>query len=928
MAAETSGQQYDRQYFDTSLGPIPYDRTHPEWLEFFGAIADHIAGDIKPKRVLDVGCAKGFLVEALRDRGVDAWGIDISEYAIGEVRDDIRPFCRVGSVVDLTADDTCDLVVCIEVLEHLDEDDGRRAIAAICASTSDVLFSSSPDDFTEPTHVNVRSRSWWIDRFAERGLQLDVGFDAGFIAPHAMRFRADASISSPLDALLAQRHRLLRQNEELQVQRDRVQRDFVAVRRAVDAVRADLVARRLEVTALRRDNEAKNDAIVAHQAARRQLEDDLVALQSNAQDKDRLIAGLNYHLLALQRTIGWKVLERLRRMRDHILPADSRRRDLYWQLRRPLEVLLDEGPTAVFRKTQHKIRLKRRGQEFLVKVPPAETAPNRDLQYQLWIERHRLMPSDIAAMETAAKGFAYTPVISVVTPVYNTDEIWLRKAIESVRAQIYPHWELCLVNDGSTKPRVRAVLDEYVAIEPRVWVEHLSRNHGIAGASSHGLALATGDFVALLDHDDELPPEALYEVVKRLNEDRDLDLLYTDEDKLEVDGHRVEPFFKPDWSPDLLLSMNYITHLAVFRRSLLAEIGGFRPGLDGSQDYDLLLRFTERARRIAHIPKILYHWRKIPGSAAASAAAKPLAYEAGRQAIEDAVGRRGREARVENTLPGLYTVRYKLTEAPLVSIIIPTRDRWSLLQQCLRSIEERTTYPRYEIIVLDNDSSEPETLKGLNAIADRWRVYPYPGPFNFSAINNFGASQARGEYLVFLNNDTQVVEAEWLTAMLEHAQRPEVGAVGARLHYPDGRIQHAGLVLGVGGVADHAFKGLPGNAFTYFAFADVVRNVSAVTAACMMVPRRAFEQVGGFDERLNVALNDVDLCLRLGQRGYLIVYTPFALLYHHESSTRGRLHPPRDEEQVWARWGELIGKGDPFYNPNLTLSRTDWSLAD
>ena len=402
--------------------------------------------------------------------------------------------------------------------------------------------------------------------------------------------------------------------------------------------------------------------------------------------------------------------------------------------------------------------------------------------------------------------------------------------------------------------------------------------------------------------------------------------IYTDEDKLEPTGQRVEPFFKPDWSPDLLLSMNYITHLSVFRRSLLEEIGGFRPGLDGSQDYDLLLRFSERARRIAHISQILYHWRKIPGSAAASAVAKPLAYEAGRRAIEDAVNRRGYEAHVANVRPGLYSVRYKLRDTPLVSIIIPTRDRWPLLRECLRSIEEKTRYSSYEIIVLDNDSTEPETLKGLDAIADTCQVYSYPGIFNFSALSNFGAAKASGEYFVFLNNDTQVIEGDWLTAMLEHAQRPEVGAVGAKLTYPDGRIQHAGVVLGVGGVADHAFKGLPRDEFTYFAFANVVRNCSAVTAACMMMPRPVFEEIRGFDERLPVALNDVDLCLRLRQRGYLIVYTPFALLYHHESGTRGRLCPPEDEKLVWAAWGDVIRKGDPYYNPNLTLSLTDWSL--
>jgi GT2 family glycosyltransferase len=263
----------------------------------------------------------------------------------------------------------------------------------------------------------------------------------------------------------------------------------------------------------------------------------------------------------------------------------------------------------------------------------------------------------------------------------------------------------------------------------------------------------------------------------------------------------------------------------------------------------------------------------------------------------------------------------------LVSIIIPTRDRWSLLQQCLRSIEEKTAYRRFEVIVLDNDSAEPETVRALNAVAGKYRVLPFPGAFNFSALNNFGAAHARGEYFLFLNNDTQVVEPEWLGAMLQLAQRPDVGAVGARLHYPDGRIQHAGVVLGIGGVGDHAFRGLAGDVYSYFGFASVARNVSAVTAACMMVPRRVFEEVGGFDEQLQVALNDVDLCLRLRERGYLIVYTPRAHLYHHESGTRGRLHPPRDEQLVWERWGDVIRRGDPYYNPNLTLSRTDWTLA-
>jgi len=948
------GCGYDRHYFETALGAVPYDRRYREWTDFFATIADRIVAQIKPRRVLDVGCAKGFLVEALRDRGVEAFGIDISEYAIGEVREDIRPYCRLASAAE-PLHGRYDLITCIEVVEHLGEEEGRRAIANICGSTEDVLFSSTPDDFAEPTHVNVRPTAWWIERFAEHGFHVELEFDAGVVAPHALRFRAGPATRGAVDGLLGQRHRLMDQIvalrsevasrngsiEELRreaaerketmaalgARRDRLQSDLAAVQRGAQALRNELAARRAEQARLAQDVAAASGILAELRGTHEGWHRQIAALHLTDEEKNRLIAGLNHHLLVVQRTIGWKILERLRRGRDRLAPPNSRRRDAYWFARRCAEVLLDEGVKAFCVKARQKVRRRWRGGERLIKVRvPEQAPPDPTLQYQLWIARHRLAAHDIAVMKAEIENFAYSPVISVVVPVYNTDEIWLRKAIESVGAQIYPHWQLCLVNDASTRPHVPGVLDEYGAGDPRVEVAHLPSNRGISGASAHGLEMATGEFVALLDHDDELAPEALFEVVKRLNQEGDLDLIYTDEDKLELDGHRVEPFFKPDWSPDLLLSMNYITHLSLFRRSLLAEIGGFRPGLDGSQDYDLLLRASEHARRIAHIPKILYHWRKIPGSAAASSAAKPFAYEAARQAIADAVKRRGREADVNCGLPGLYTVRYKLRGVPLVSIIVPALDHWPRLRQCLHSIESRTRYPRYEIIVLDSGSADAETMAGLDAVARRWPVHRHPGALNSSALNNLGASRSRGEYLVFLGADTQVIEPDWLGAMLEHAQRPEVGAVGARLHRPDGRIQHAGLVLGVGGVVDHAFCDLPADAFGYFALAGVVRNVSAVSGACMMIGRGPFEALEGFDERFRVALNDVDLCLRLGRRGHLIVYTPHALLIHQESGNGGRPYSPADEELMWTVWGDAIRKGDPYYNPNLALSRADWGL--
>jgi GT2 family glycosyltransferase/SAM-dependent methyltransferase len=931
-------------------------------MQFFARIADAIVADLRPRRVLDVGCAKGFLVESLRDRGVEAFGIDISEYALSEVRPDIRPYCRLASATE-RFDGTYDLIVCIEVLEHLSEADGRRALANICASASDVLFSSTPDDFVEPTHVNVRPASWWIERFGELGFALDPEFDARFISAHAMRLRAGAPSESAVDRLLAQRARLLGEVAALRAhdasraaiverlestvsglraREARLRSDQRAVQRAAEALRHEVVARRLNEAAASKlvsDLRGAMDVLGATNAALDTSNAELAArnaelaarnadLASMSEEKDTLIAGLNFHLLNLQRTIGWKVLERIRRGRDLVLPQQSRWWNVYCRARRPIEVWLDEGLAAAVQKAQYKIRRLRRREGELFATPPLPyTAVDEDLQYQLWVERHRLTATAVTALKAAVDTLRYTPVISIVTPVYNTDPVWLRKAVESVRAQAYPYWELCLADDGSSRPEIRPILDEYAALDPRIRVKHLSENQGIAGASNHALSLASGEFVAFLDHDDEIAVNALFEVAERLNVEPDLDLIYSDEDKLDPTGHRVEPFFKPDWNPDLLLSMNYVTHMSVFRRSRLQDIGGLRLGFDGSQDYDLLLRFTEQTSRIGHIPKILYHWRKIPGSAAASAAAKPFAYEAGRRAIAEALERRGREATVTSPRPGLYTARYGLKSRPLVSIIIPTRDRWPLLQQCLRSIEMKTTYTEYEIVILDNDSREADARSGLRAAAEKWRVFPCPGPFNFSRMNNFGRARARGEYLVFLNNDTQVVEPGWLHALLEQAIRPEVGAVGARLHYPDGRVQHAGLVLGVGGIADHAFRGLPGDSLAHFSFASVVRDVSAVTAACMMVSRVRFEEVGGFDERLQVALNDVDLCLRLRARGYLIVYTPFALLYHHESGTRGRLHPPAEEELMWNRWGETIRRGDPYYNPNLTLSRTDWGVG-
>jgi GT2 family glycosyltransferase len=550
-------------------------------------------------------------------------------------------------------------------------------------------------------------------------------------------------------------------------------------------------------------------------------------------------------------------------------------------------------------------------------------------QYRLWLEQHRLSPAQIEACLEDVETFVRRPVISVLMPVFNTDARWLTTAVESVRHQIYPYWELCLVDDASTKPSVAPLLAKLCASDSRIKLKSLATNEGISGASNHALSLAAGEFVGLLDHDDRLAPEALYEVVKRLNTDPTIDFVYTDHDLYDSKGDRRSPFFKPDWSPDLLLSMNYITHFCLYRRALVEQVGGFRKGLEGSQDYDLMLRVTECARRIEHIAKPLYSWGQAPASVASNPQAKPYAHEAGRRALHDALARRKIDGEVVDGYgsPYRYRVKRQIAGEPLVSIIIPTRDNWRLLKRCIDSLETRTTYRNLEILVIDNQSQDTETLRYLAQLAHR--VIPFAEAFNFARMNNMAAASARGDHLLFLNDDTEAIEPEWLTSMLEHSQRPEVGAVGARLLFPNKTIQHAGVVIGIQGKAGHAFWGFPGDHPGYYDLARVIRNYSAVTGACLMVRRAAFEEIKGFDEAFAISYNDVDLCLRLRERGYLIVYTPYAELYHYQSASRGAYNPETDrkyEELLRARWNSLFEHGDPYYNPNLTLTAFDFSL--
>ncbi|WP_254214212.1 glycosyltransferase family 2 protein [Burkholderia multivorans] len=564
--------------------------------------------------------------------------------------------------------------------------------------------------------------------------------------------------------------------------------------------------------------------------------------------------------------------------------------------------------------------------------------------YARWIAQYDTIDdAKRATLRTAVARFARRPLISIVVPTYNSDIALLHEMIESVRAQIYPHWELCIADDASTIEAVRTTLADYASRDARIKVVLRDRNGHIAEASNSALACASGEYVALLDHDDILPEHALYMVVKAINEHSGARLFYSDEDKLTPDGRRIAPYFKSDWNPELFLTQNLFSHLGVYETALVREVGGFRKGFEGSQDHDLALRCIEKAghNAVHHIPHILYHWRVVPGSTAASGAEKPYALTAGIRAVEEHLQRIGVEATVSQAASdiGLIRVRYAMpAPAPLVSIVIPTRDGVELLRQCVESIFTRSTYPNFEIIIVDNGSVKPETLAYFDSLNTHpnVRVLRDDRPFNFSALNNAAVSQSHGEYICLLNNDIEVITPEWLEEMVSLAARPGNGAIGACLWYPNDTLQHGGVMLGLGGVAGHIHARLPRGAFGYFGRAVSTQNLSVVTAACLLIRRSIYDEVHGLDEELAVAFNDVDFCIRVRNAGYRNVWTPYAELYHHESATRGSDLSPekarrfaREIRFMEQRWGAALFN-DPAYNPNLTLdaSKHAFALAD
>ena len=968
--AASPDADYGANYYASHCGPIPYSRQFPEWSAFFAGVADRIVALLRPKRVFDAGCAHGFLIEALWDRGVQAWGRDISSFAVSQARLDMRPFVSAGSITE-SLGGPFDLVTCVEVLEHMTEEDTTAAIAAMAAAAPLVLFSSSPTDLDEPTHITVRPIRWWLDRFAAAGLAPMPDFDASFLTPHAYLLqRTDEPITERLldnfAALMRMRMTVKSEESTIHALRGEIATAFAALaetRATAEAARAELAgtSNTLQHTAALLEHERAWAGELDRERSR--LSGIITETHRAQADAAAEIGALRDHVAGLEEVE--RAFHRSSRHLSDVLGSTS------WRLTRPVRTALGLMPPSARHLVRRTIRLAcwtarfqlparwrewKEAQRRLALLPatpsplqvsaaPADTPPLPPLGsamdrsfYARWVEEcDRLTVKDCLMIRGHIQRFRRQPMISVLLPAYNTPAELLREAIASVRAQLYPVWELCIADDASTQVHVRDIIEDACAKDARIRSVRRAHNGHISAASNSALELAQGEYVALLDHDDILAERALYEIVAALDRHPDTDVVFSDEDRLQ-DGVRHSPYFKPGWDPDLLLGQNSVSHLGVYRTSLLREIGGFREGYEGSQDHDLALRAIRAAgsERVKHVPAVLYHWR-LRGDGSFSDTQLARCVDASRRAVSEYVralpGGGGAQVVANPFISSFHRVIWPLPdELPKVSAIVPTRDKAHLLAMCMRGLLHSTEYGNLEVLIVDNGSSEPDALRLLDEMeADpRVRVLRDGRPFNYAALNNCAAREATGEFLLLLNNDIEVTDAGWLREMVSQALRPGVGTVGAKLLYPDGRIQHAGVVLGVGsfdggpGIAGHFGHNEPKESVGYFGHSVLQRTVSANTAACLVVRRAVFLEVGGFDEaKLPIAFNDVDLCLRIGQRGLRHVWTPFAELLHHESASRGKDHSPEnvalsDSENHHMRkaWGVLLDS-DPFFNPNF-----------
>ena len=987
---------YGPDYYATALGSIPYERS-AHWLNFFSIVADQIIRALRPHSVLDAGCAMGFLVEAFWDRGIYCEGFDISEYAIANVRRDMKDYCSVGSLTT-PIPRRYDLITCIEVLEHLFPQELEPAVANLCAASDAVLISSSPSDFDEPTHHSVKPPIFWLQLFSRFEFWPDANFDASFITPHAILFRKGNPASEDFLRLFSEytRYKMAFEaraaevrNLEGQVQSSISQTDQLrhllseSTRQATDLVSTvetlneQIEAATLSQTELQAAYAKLQQILSTSRAERDQLafelnaERDQLAFELNA-ERDQLafelkragmarelseasdverqhLAAQNQHLTAECQQLASECVKLVAQLERVTHEKDEAQATVHavlvsraWRLaekcRKPLRIIrqgwrrlrtssgsdLQEQTDAILKQANPLALNSSNGSETegsherRSAAPECSTSP--DYFYQRWIDEHEPTVLDLLTQRESAD-LPGDPLFSIIVPAHETDALMFKACVQSILEQSYRSLELCVVITPTSPPENRKLIRGLADHDLRIRLLELEQNRGISGNTNAALDLATGDFIALLDHDDTLAPFALFELASCLRTQPDINIVYSDHDYLDEQGLRCNPLFKPDWSPEIMFSANYITHLTVLRTSLIRLIGLFDPSTDGAQDWDFFFRATEHTDRIAHIPKILYHWRMHPGSTARNDSAKAYVANAQLIAIGRHMERSGMEADPEVMPDGLLHVRFRRAPEGMISIVIPTRDRVELLTRCISTLLEVTQHDQFEILIVDNGSRESATKEYLCSLENdaRVRVLWQPGPFNYSAVNNRGAREARGNYLLFLNNDVEITNPNWLTELVSWANLPSIGIVGAKLLRANGDIQHAGVTLGMSGFADHPFADGPSLAFGIGGSTSWYRNYLAVTGACMMIRRQVFDELGGFDQNFMLCGSDVEICLRAHERGYRIVYNPFAELIHHEAQTRGPDVPSGDFVESFQHYRRWLLSGDPYWNPNLSL---------
>ena len=861
------GLLYDAEYYRQHCGPEPYGRTQA-WLEFFAHAADLLTRSLQPRRVFDAGCAWGLLVEAFRDRGVEAWGVDISPYAIAQVRSDLQPYCRVGSLTE-PIEGSFDLITCIEVLEHMPENEADQAIRNLCHSTDTILFSSTPSDFSEPTHVNVRPILSWLQLFGEQGFIPDVLFDASSITPHAFLFRRS---SLPVDAL------------PLFAEKLRMRADLAQVEREKLRIQAELL----------------------------QSDDEKMRIQAELAHSDR-------QLKEIHASPAWRLI---RRYRDWLALQKQRRSGVFrfveslaqWLLKRtgsvPQSASSSPSSSNATRSSPSHARP--------VRPETRSSQTPGPFTYKDWILEQEPDDAGLAAQRELAVAFAYQPKISIVVPVYKVPFAIVDQMIASVLGQTYSNWELCLVHADPAATRTRQHLESLSQTDARIKVRLLDENRGISGNSNQALALVTGDFIGLLDHDDTLAPFALFEVVQALNDEPSIDFLYSDRDEITHTAdaaQRVNPLMKPAWSPDILLCVNYLTHFNVIATEHIRAIGGWREETDGAQDWDLFLRAAGRAKKIHHIPKILYHWRQMDTSVAGGGlATKPYAEQAQLRTVRDHCQRQGWNVDVAFDVHRRVQVLWKLRPEQKISVILVSGNDDAEALSDAQMLQPGST-PLTEIIVpLVSDIS----LEDPPGDAGMIRPVRVPPAASLAEKMCRAVEHSSGDILVFLDQGLTPVGEDWLVEMAGPLQIPEIGIVGAKLLQPvTSVVRHAGIVFTEGRL-EYIFAGEPVPVDTEFGTSVWYRNWSAVGGACFSMRRETWDAAGGFSGDLQYPRLDVHLCLKVRKAGLRVVYNPFACFFQSTPAALERWLWNVSQEAVDRNMREHFPDGDPYFHHKLS----------